>query len=306
MDIRTQKTGSDETRTRLKNRSNVFYETVTLKSGRKITRRNPTKKFKAPRKKPENGASIKNHAPGKMLKCIRIMDRQYAGKLLRFFFKGFGYQLRLAEAERKMQELTLPELKPNKRIKANPKKGRPKRPRVDPRRRKAHLDNRRFKKGLDALDQHLLPELSAFPVCNRGTQYCVTAFPVKEQSKITHVDLTALTLDEETNIAAHPQNWMGREIPNPPEDPAKNLVNLVNFLMPPFQLGNQPGDAERYDHKGNLLIIKEEPRTSSLGYSKSSPCKSGSWEETGRRGYRDSRTPRKMLCRRKRGRRTRP
>ena len=104
MDIRAQKTGSDETRTRLKKRSNVFYETVTLKSGRKITRRNPTKKFKAPRKKPENGASIKNHAPGKMLKCIRIMDRQYAGKLLRFFFNGFGYQLRLAEAERKMQE----------------------------------------------------------------------------------------------------------------------------------------------------------------------------------------------------------
>ena len=67
----------------------------------------------------------------------------------------------------------------------------------------------------------------------------------------------------ETNIAAHPQNWMGREIPNPPEDPAKNLVNLVNFLMPPFQLGNQPGDAESYDHKGNLFIIKEEPQTSS-------------------------------------------
>ena len=37
MDIHAQKTGSDETRTRLKNRSNVFYETVTLKSGRKIT-----------------------------------------------------------------------------------------------------------------------------------------------------------------------------------------------------------------------------------------------------------------------------
>ena len=56
---------------------------------------------------------------------------------------------------------------------------------------------------------------------------------------------------------------MGREIPNPPEDPAKHLVNLVNFLMPPFQLGNQPGDAESYDHKGNLFIIKEEPQTSS-------------------------------------------
>ena len=32
--------------------------------------------------------------------------------------------------------------------------------------------------------------------------------------------------------------------------------------MPPFQLGNQPGDAESYDHKGNLFTIKEEPQTS--------------------------------------------
>lgn len=56
---------------------------------------------------------------------------------------------------------------------------------------------------------------------------------------------------------------MGREIPNPPEDPAKNLVCLLNFLMPPFQLGNQPGDADRFDAKGNLKIVKEEPVSSS-------------------------------------------
>ena len=65
--------------------------------------------------------------------------------------------------------------------------------------------------------------------------------------------------DEEANIAAHPRGWMGQEIPNPPEDSAKKLVCLLNFLMPPFQLGNLPGDAERFDHKGNLLIVKEEP-----------------------------------------------
>ena len=59
LDIRAQKTGSDETRNRLKNRSNVFYETVTLKSGRKITRRCPTKKFKAQRKKPETEQVLK-------------------------------------------------------------------------------------------------------------------------------------------------------------------------------------------------------------------------------------------------------
>ena len=89
---------------------NTKYETVTLRNGRKLTRRNPKIPFKPPRKKPENGASIKVHKPGKMLKAIQIMDRQYAGKLLRFFFNGFGYQLRLAEAERKMLELELPDL----------------------------------------------------------------------------------------------------------------------------------------------------------------------------------------------------
>ena len=51
---------------------------------------------------------------------------------------------------------------------------------------------------------------------------------------------------------------MGQEIPNPPEDSAKKLVCLLNFLMPPFQLGNLPGEAERFDHKGNLKIVKEE------------------------------------------------
>ena len=97
--------------------------------------------------------------PGKMLKAIRIMDRQYGGKLLRYFFNGFGYQLRLAEANRKMMELTLPELRPTKRIKANPKKGLPARLSIDPRTRDAHSSNRRLKRASDALDQNLLPLL---------------------------------------------------------------------------------------------------------------------------------------------------
>ena len=78
-------------------------------------------------------------------------------------------------------------------------------------------------------------------------------------------------------MAAHPQNWRGREIPNPPEDTAKLLVNILNFLMPPPNLGDMPGDATRYDKKGNLLIPKEEPKTSSsedeLGIIKDSPQK---------------------------------
>ena len=231
MDIRAQTTGSKETRQRPINRTNTKYETVTLRNGRKLTRRNPNIPFKPPRKKTENGASIKEHEPGKMLKAIKIMDRQYGGKLLRYFFNGFGYQLRLAEANRKMLELTLPELRPTKRIKANPKKGLPARLSIDPRTRDAHSSNRRLKSGFDSLDQNLLPLLGPFPVT--------------PQQDITHVDLSGTTSDEERNMAAHPQNWRGREIPNPPEDTAKKLVNILNFLMPPPNLGDMPGDAIR-------------------------------------------------------------
>ena len=249
LDIRAQTTGSKETRQRLINRTNTKYETVTLTNGRKLTGRNPNIPFKPPRKKPENGASIKEHEPGKMLKAIRIMDRQYGGKLIRYFYNSFGYQLRLAEANRKMQELTLPELRPTKRVKANPKKGLPERISIDPRTRDAHSSNRRFQRGFNAIDQNLLPLLGPFPVI--------------PQQDIIQVDISGTTSDEERNIAAHPQNWMGREIPNPPEDTAKLLVNILNFLMPPPNLGDMPGDATRFDKKGNLIIVKEELKTSS-------------------------------------------
>ena len=122
-----------------------------------------------------------------MLKAKKIMDKQYAGKLLRYYLNGFGYQLRLAEADRKMQELTLPELEPNKRVKA--KGNRPARMEVDPRRRSTHKNLRRLKKALDALDQHLCPNMGAFPV-------------EPDQSKIRYVCLMAS--DEEANVDAHP------------------------------------------------------------------------------------------------------
>ena len=47
-----------------------------------------------PQKTPYRGANIKNHAIGKMLKVVGLMDRQHAGKLLRFFFNGSFYQPR--------------------------------------------------------------------------------------------------------------------------------------------------------------------------------------------------------------------
>ena len=72
--IRAGKTGSREIRTRLNNRSNTLFHQVT-KEGRKITRRNPNEPFKDRPKKPATGASISHHAPGKMLKAKKVMDR---------------------------------------------------------------------------------------------------------------------------------------------------------------------------------------------------------------------------------------
>ena len=52
---------------------------------------------------------------------------------------------------------------------------------------------------------------------------------------------------------------MGTEITNPTHDNAKKLACLLNFLMPPFALGNQPGDVDRWDPEGQMIIVKEEP-----------------------------------------------
>ena len=61
--------------------------------------------------KPGNGAKIKRFPKGKMLKAAKITERQTAGKSLRPYFNGDGYQLRLAEALRNLTSLSLPEVK---------------------------------------------------------------------------------------------------------------------------------------------------------------------------------------------------
>ena len=91
-EIRTGKTGSKETRNRLTQRSNKLFNQGTTEDGRKFTRRDPKIPFKKKPKKPATGASITNHAEGKMLRAVKITDRQYAGKMMRYYMNGFGYQ----------------------------------------------------------------------------------------------------------------------------------------------------------------------------------------------------------------------
>ena len=243
--IRSGKTAaSRDTRTRLKVRSNKFFDQGGVtEEGRNFTRRNPKLPFRPPSRKPATGAKITHRGKGRMLKAIKIAEQKYAGKSLRTYFSGFGYQLRVAEAQRKMQELTLPEIQKNRRIK---NKDGSITLVVDPRRRQAELTLRRLKKVLDAIDQWIYPLLGAHPV-------------EKDHSKIPFICLG--DSDEEANKRAHPEGWMGKMIRNSPIDSAKSLACLLNFLMPADRLGNMPGDAVRYDEVGIMKIIKEEPES---------------------------------------------
>ena len=58
-----------------------------------------------------------------MLRASKICDQQTAGRALRPYINGVGYQLRLAEAIRKLTELALPNVEKTKRYKA--KNGKP-------------------------------------------------------------------------------------------------------------------------------------------------------------------------------------
>ena len=237
--------GSDEKRHRLAQRSNdLFDHSGVNKDGRNYYRRKPPKdggtKFKAPPDKPSDGAKLKSFPKGKMLKAAKITERQTAGKGLRPYINGVGYQLRLAEAIRNLTTLSLPEIKKTMRYRG--KNGRT-RPVVDPRLMFALITHRREKRALDAFDQWNNRDLGPFPV-------------YEDQSKIPYVCLC--TEDETENRKRHPLCWMGKELKNNKEDSAKTLVSILNFLDPAFQLGNRQGDEKLFDEEGNYKIPKEE------------------------------------------------
>ena len=86
-----------------------------------------------------------------MLRASKICDQQTAGSAMRPYLNSVGFQLRLAEAVRKLVELALPDVKKPKRYKA--KNGKPSRLVVDPRLRYAQVTLKRAKRALDAFDQ---------------------------------------------------------------------------------------------------------------------------------------------------------
>ena len=155
--------GSNENINRLKQRSNTLFDHEGVnEEGKKFYRRNPKEPFKSPPRKPADGKSIKNHPNGKMLRASKICDQQTAGSAMRPYLNSVGFQLRLAEAVRKLVELALPDVKKPKRYKA--KNGKPARLVVDPRLRYAQVTLRRVKRALDAFDQWNNSELGAHPV----------------------------------------------------------------------------------------------------------------------------------------------
>ena len=228
---------SEEKQFRLKQRSNPLFDHEGVnKEGRKYYRRKPPKAggkpFKSPPQKPGDGGNIKNHPKGKMLRASKIAEQQTAGKAIRPYQNGVGYQLRLAEAIRKLVALSLPNVKKTVRYKA--KNGKPSRPVVDPRLQYAQASLRRDKRALDAFDQWNNREVGAHPV-------------QEDQSKIPYICLGDSSENETENRKHHPKKWMGKELKNNKVDGARSLVSLLNFLMPPFQLGNMKGDEKLFD-----------------------------------------------------------
>ena len=239
---------SNDKKFKLKQRSNSLFDHEGVnKEGRKFYRRKPPqeggKHFKPPPDKPGDGGKIKNHPEGKMLKASKIADQQTAGKSLRPYLNGVGYQLRLHVAVRKLVALSLPDVKKTVRYKA--KDGKPSRPIFDPRLMHAQLSLRRDKRALDAFDQWDNKEVGAFPV-------------QEDQSKISYICLGDSSEEETENRKLHPKNWMGKDLENNKVDTAKSLVSLLTFMMPSSQLGNMKGDAELFDEDGLLKIPKEE------------------------------------------------
>ena len=204
------------------------------KEGKNYYRRKPPKDggipFKPPPDKPSDGAKLKSFPKGKMLKAAKITERQTAGKGLRPYLNGAGFQLRLAEAVRNLVALLLPEVKKTIRYKDN--NGKPSRPVVDPRLMFVLITLRREKRALDAFDQWNNRDLGPFPV-------------YEDQSKIPYICLCSE--DETENRKQHPLCWMGKELKNNKEDSAKTLVSLLNFLesKPRWSRGSVPSSHAR-------------------------------------------------------------
>ena len=215
MKIRQGKKGSDESRTRLRNRSNQLFDHEGINEhGNRFYRRNPNKEFKPDPVKPGEGSAIVNHEKGKMLTAKQITADQTAGKTLNPYLNGDGFQLRLAEAIRIAKKLCRPKVKRNKRIKG--KNGNPSQLRVDRRLRWALVNLRRLRKAHIAFDQWLYPELGAFPV-------------YEDQRKIKYICLGDSSENETAKRKAHPDGFMGTEIKNKKRDSAKKLLSVLTL-----------------------------------------------------------------------------
>ena len=205
MEIRAGKF-SNETLIRLNQRSNTLYDHEGVnEEGEKFYRRNPKEPFKPPPRKPGDGKNIRNHPEGKMLRASKICDQQTAGRVLRPYLNGVGFQLRMAVAIRRLQELALPDVERSKTYKA--KNGKPARLIVDERLKYALATLRRVKRSLDAFDQWKYPEVGAHPV-------------EKDQSKIPYVCLGNSSENETENRRKHPKGWMGKDLKNARVDTA--------------------------------------------------------------------------------------
>jgi hypothetical protein len=156
--------------------------------------------FKA-KDKPAKGKN-KKRRKSDMLKVIRAQDREYAGKHMRPYFNGWFYQPRLAAANRRLTETTLPELKPTKWVPLNKRTGKGGFHRVDPRRKKSLMTMRKLYRAMRALDRYLNPTMGPFPRKDKSSiAYIDLGENSDEGRSINHTD--SETSPDEFNEVSH-------------------------------------------------------------------------------------------------------
>ena len=206
------------------------YKQITTDTGTRTVRE--ALPFKA-KGKPAKGEH-KKRRKSDMLKVIRAQDQEYAGKHLRPYFNGWFYQPRLAAANRRLTETTLPELKATKWVPINKRTGAGGYHRVDPRRKKSLKTMRKLYNSMRALDRYLNPGMGPFLR--------------KDKSSIDYVDLGENS--DEGKLINHTDSETSSD--------EYNKVSHMSFLTLPQQFGAQSGDKEWHDNKGRFKIPKVE------------------------------------------------
>ena len=161
--------------------------------------------FKA-KKKPGIGAN-KKRRKSDMMRVTREQDRKFAAKLLRPLVAGDFFQPRLAAADKRLQQNTLPPLEKSRWIPENKETGTPGHLWIDPRRKESIITLRKLVKTLRIQDNYLNPEMRAYPKQKKKHIQYVDITNDNMEETIPHTDSS--TSEDEFKKCTHqcPKIW---------------------------------------------------------------------------------------------------